>query len=219
MFRIKICGITRLEDARLAAEAGADACGLNFFAKSPRWVSLPTAAEICRQLPPPVVRVGVFVNAPVAEVIETFDRLGLTAIQLHGDEPPEYLPQLGGRPVIRAFRLGPEGVSAIERYLVRCQALGVLPRMVLADAYRPGQYGGTGSQADWHALVQYHALPWQLPLVLAGGLDPDNVAEAIRRVRPAAVDTASGVEAALGHKSAEKVRRFVAAARAAFSAG
>jgi len=219
MFRIKICGITRVEDAHLAAAAGADACGLNFFAKSPRCVAFSTAAEICRQLPPSVVRVGVFVNAPVAEVIDTFDRLGLTAIQLHGDEPPEYLGQLGGRPVIRAFRLGPEGLSTIERYLARCEAQGVLPRMVLADAYRPGQYGGTGTRADWEALAGYGALPWKLPLVLAGGLGPDNVAEAIRRVRPAAVDTASGVEAALGQKSAEGMRRFVAAAREAFSAG
>ncbi len=217
MFRIKICGITRVEDAQVAAEAGADACGLNFYAKSPRCVSVSAAAEICRHLPPSVVRVGVFVNAPVAEVIETFDRLALHLIQLHGDEPPEYLGQLGPRPVIRAFRMGPGGLDSIEPYLVRCEALGTLPRMVLADAYRRGQYGGTGQEADWQALARYPALPWKLPLVLAGGLHPDNVAEAIRRVRPAAVDTASGVEESPGRKSAQAVRQFVAAARAAFS--
>lgn len=218
MFRVKICGITRAEDARLAAEAGADALGLNFFPRSPRCISVAMAGEICRLLPRSVVRVGVFVNTPAPEIIETFDRLGLDLIQLHGDEPPEYLVQLGGRPVIRAFRLGPQGLSAIARYLARTEALGVLPRMVLVDAYRTGQYGGTGQQADWQALADYGTLPWKLPLVLAGGLDPDNVADAIRHVKPTAVDTASGVEASPGQKSAERVRRFVSAAWAAFSA-
>ncbi len=218
VFQIKICGITRVDDARQAVEAGADACGLNFYLQSPRFVGLSAAAEICRHLSRSVVRVGVFVNAPPSEVIETFDRLALDLIQLHGDEPPEYAAQLGGRPVVRAFRLGPEGIAAIERYLARAEALGVLPRMVLVDAYRAGQYGGTGNQADWDALAGYAQLPWKLPLVLAGGLGPDNVAEAIGRVRPAAVDTASGVETAPGQKSAERMRRFVAAARAAFSA-
>lgn len=218
MFRIKICGITRVEDARQAAEAGADACGLNFYPHSPRCVALSTAAEICKQLPRSVVRVGVFVNAAPSEVVEAFGRLGLDLIQLHGDEPPEYLAELGSRPVIRAFRLGPEGMAAIERYLAQAEALGTLPRMVLVDAYRAGQYGGTGKAADWAALAGYAHLPWKLPLVLAGGLDPDNVAEAIRQVRPAAVDTASGVETAPGQKSPDHVRRFVAAAQAAFSA-
>lgn len=218
MFRVKICGITRIEDARQAAEAGADACGLNFYAHSPRCVALATAAEICRQLPRSVVRVGVFVNAPPKGVVETFDQLGLDLIQLHGDEPPEYVAELGGRPVLRAFRLGPEGLAPLERYLARTEALGVLPRMILVDAYRTGQYGGTGTRVEWQALAGYANLPWHLPLVLAGGLDPENVAHAIRQVRPAAVDTASGVEATPGRKSAERMRQFVAAARAAFSA-
>jgi len=219
MFRIKICGITNVDDALAAARAGADAVGLNFYPKSPRCVDADAADRIIASLPRETVKVGLFVNAPAQEVCRTFDRLGLDLIQLHGDEPPRYLAQLAGRPVMRAFRPGPDGLEPLERYLAHCRRLGCTPRLVLVDALVPGQYGGTGRLADWHLLRTYagaaKAGPGP-PLVLAGGLTPGNVAEAIAIVRPAAVDTASGVELGPGRKDPAAVEAFVRAARTAF---
>ncbi len=215
MFRIKICGITTVEDARVACEAGADAVGLNFYAPSPRCVTLEKAAAICEALSGSVVKVGLFVNAPAAEVARICGRLGLDLVQLHGDEPPEYMADLGDWPVMRAFRLDARGIGPIDQYLTRCKALGCLPRLVLIDSSAPGQYGGTGRQADWLTVAEYPGEEWHPPLILAGGLTPRNVAQAIQSVRPFGVDTASGVEMAPGRKSADLVRRFVLAARAA----
>jgi len=215
VFRVKICGITQAEDARLAADAGADAIGLNFYPKSPRSLTVEQAEVVAAETPTEVAKVGLFVNAEAAWVCETFDRLGLDLIQLHGDEPPEYLTQLGMRPVVRAFRVGAEGLGPVREYLARCAQLGVMPRMVLVDALVQGAYGGTGQAANWEALKQY---PASLPkLVLAGGLRPETVAAAIQAVRPAAVDTASGVESSPGRKDEALVRRFVEAALAAFA--
>jgi phosphoribosylanthranilate isomerase len=214
MFRVKICGVTTPEDARTAAEAGADAVGLNFYPKSPRYLAPEAARAVAGAVPRGVVKVGLFVNAPVEEVCRAFDGLGLDLVQLHGDEPPQVLADLEGRPVMRAFRLGPEGMLPVGEYLGQCEQLGRMPELVLLDAFRKGAYGGTGEVADWSAAKTYRPvgdrpLP---PLVLAGGLTPENVAEAIRTVRPAAVDTASGVESAPGRKDPELVRRFVRAA-------
>lgn len=220
MFRVKICGITSVEDAGSVAEAGADAVGLNFYARSKRYVPVPRAQAIVQSLPAGIVKVGLFVSAEAGETCETFDRLGLDLIQLHGDEPPLFLTQLGGRPVVRAFRLAsPDGLDAVMRYLAECRGMNCMPRMTLVDAHVEGAYGGTGQMADWQALTGYR--PWEpeepIPsLVLAGGLTPDNVAEAIRTVRPAAVDTASGVESSPGHKDRALVGRFVERARHAF---
>jgi phosphoribosylanthranilate isomerase len=216
MFRIKICGITTVEDARLACEAGADAVGLNFYAPSPRCVTVETAATICEALWGSVVKVGLFVNAPAADVRRICGQLGLDLVQLHGDEPPEYLADLRDWPMMRAFRLDARGVAPIGQYLARCRALGCLPRLTLIDSSAPGQYGGTGLQADWEAVAEYPCETWHPPLILAGGLTPTNVALAIRSIRPFGVDTASGVEVAPGRKSADLVRQFVSAARAAF---
>lgn len=220
MFRVKICGITSVEDAGVVAEAGADAVGLNFYARSKRYVPIPRARAILDSLPAGVVKVGLFVNAEAREVCETFDRLGLDLIQLHGDEPPSFLARLGGRPVVRAFRLAPsEGLDAVGRYLAECREMECTPRMTLVDAYVEGAYGGTGQTADWQSLATYRQVGSEEPvppLVLAGGLTPDNVAEAIATVRPAAVDTASGVESAPGHKDRALVERFVERARHAF---
>lgn len=217
MFRIKICGITNVEDARVVARAGADAVGLNFYPRSPRYVTPQKARLILDELPEGLLKVGLFVNASVDDVSRTFDRLGLGLIQLHGNEPPEFLAQLSGRPVLRAFRVGPEGLYPMTDYLQRCSNLGCVPRMVLADADVPGVYGGTGRLADWEVFQQYPAEQWFPPLVLAGGLTPQNVVEAIGTVRPAAVDAASGVESSPGRKDPVVVAAFVRAARMAFN--
>jgi len=217
MFRVKICGITSVEDAQTAARAGADAIGLNFYAKSPRRVELPLARQIIEALPGGVVKVGVFVNALPEEVRRTFDEVGLDLVQLHGDEPPELLGDLGARPVLRAFRLGRAGLEPVRQYLELCRALGWRPRMILFDAQVAGVYGGSGQTLDWDALAGRGTdLP---PAVLAGGLRPENVAEAVRRARPYAVDTASGVELSPGRKSPERVAEFVLRARQALGCG
>jgi phosphoribosylanthranilate isomerase len=217
MFRVKICGITTSEDARAIVAAGADAVGLNFFPRSPRYLAPENATNVAAALPKGVVRVGLFVNAPAERIHETANRLSLDLIQLHGDEPPEFLDELRGRAVMRAFRLGEEGLAPILRYLESCRELGCLPKLVLIDSFRKGQYGGTGATADWGTAKRYPTEPWHPPLVLAGGLTAENVAAAIRAVRPTAVDTASGVETAPGKKDGEMVRQFVEAANETFA--
>jgi phosphoribosylanthranilate isomerase len=216
LFRIKICGVTNPDDALAVLTAGADALGLNFYARSPRFVSHVQAAEIVRATAGRAVKVGVFVNAEAASICQTFDELQLDLIQLHGDEPPELLRQLAARPVMRAFRLNSADLAPIDEYLARCRALGCSPRLVLIDAHREGQYGGTGQTADWQLLAEWQRRNFP-PLVLAGGLTPANAATAIATVRPAAVDTASGVEVAPGKKDHNLVAAFVQAARSGFS--
>jgi phosphoribosylanthranilate isomerase len=216
MFRIKICGITNVDDARAVAQAGADAIGLNFYSRSPRYVTAEVARDIVKALPAEIVKVGLFVDTPAGDVCRLFDDLPLDLIQLHGDQPPEFLTQLGDRPVMRAFRLGPEGLRPVAEYLTHCRALAVLPKLVLLDAMVAGAYGGTGKTADWAVAKQYAAVVDVPPLVLAGGLTPENVAAAIRAVKPAAVDVASGVECQPGRKDPSLVGAFVQAAREAF---
>jgi phosphoribosylanthranilate isomerase len=213
MFRIKICGITTPDDAVVAARAGADAIGVNFYRPSPRFVARPR--EIVDALPAGVWKVGVFVNSPPEAACELFDSLGLDLVQLHGDEPPEHLLQLGKRPVLKAFRCGHD-LRNVAEHLQRCEELGCRPAGVLIDAAVPGQYGGTGAAPDWDLIARDRGLLGDLPLVLAGGLRADNVAQAISAVRPTAVDVASGVEASPGRKSPDLVARFVATAREAF---
>jgi phosphoribosylanthranilate isomerase len=216
VFYVKICGITTPDDAIMVARAGADAIGLNFYPKSPRSIDQEQARAIVAAVPATIVKVGLFVNAPADLVCQRCDRLGLDIVQLHGDETPEYLKLLGTRPVIRVFRIGAEGLRSAFEYLERCQTLGCPPPLVLFDSRVSGTFGGTGAVGEWQALAAYKPSPPVRPaMVLAGGLTPDNVAEAIRSVRPQAVDTASGVETAPGRKSAELVLRFVTAARQA----
>jgi phosphoribosylanthranilate isomerase len=218
MFRIKICGITNSDDARAVAEAGADAVGLNFYPMSSRYVSAATARAIAEALPAGIVKVGLFVNADVDVIRRTAEHAGLDLIQLHGDEPPEFLRDLTGAvslPVMRAFRWGPAALTPIVEYLGQCRRLGCLPRLTLIDSCQPGAYGGTGTTADWAAVATYMTVPNVPPLVLAGGLTPENVAAAIATVRPVAVDTASGVELGPGRKAPVLIRAFVRAARAA----
>lgn len=229
MFRIKICGITTVEDALLAAEAGADAIGLNFYEKSVRHIAPSMGAWIAKTLANEfkgkVRLVGVFVNAPPERWLKTAFDAGLDDIQFHGDEPPEALVRKRwtdakkDRRVIRAFRCESSGLEPVREYLAACKKLSALPDGVLLDAHQPGSYGGTGLALDWNAVRKEREQLLGLPLILAGGLTPENVAEAIATARPDAVDVAGGVEFMPGRKEAGKVRDFVAAAKQAFDAG
>lgn len=218
MFRIKICGLTRLADACCAAEAGADALGFNFYTGSRRCVEPETARRIVDALPPGVARVGVFVNHSAAEIAALVAQVRLDTIQLHGDEPASLAADLPELPVIRAVRCrGPEEIAQIVAWTRDFLAAGGRLAGLLADAYHPTAYGGTGQRTDaqvWQALRRHFP---QLPLVLAGGLRADNVGTAIQELRPDGVDTASGVESAAGIKDHTLVRQFVAAARAAWA--
>ena len=198
MVRIKICGITNLEDALLAAELGADALGFIFYAKSPRKVAPETAREIIAQLPPFVAAVGVFVDEAAAVVQELAARVGLDWVQLHGQESPEYCRNLG-RKVIKGFRIQDEdSLRRLADYQGAAQAL-------LLDTYKKGQVGGTGEIFDWHLARKAKKYG---QIILAGGLTSENVAQAIATAGPAAVDAASGTEAAPGKKDPAKLRAF-----------
>lgn len=216
MFRIKICGITSVADALLAAEAGADAIGLNFYERSPRYVTAERAKEICAALPAGLAKVGVFVNSLPKGIVAAAERAGLNAVQLHGDEGPDFLAALGSLPAIKAFRCRESTLNSVRAFLNLCPASS-LPIAVLLDAHVPGDYGGTGQVLDWQRLRAQRPQLLGLPLILAGGLTPENVAEAIRVAQPEAVDTASGVESSPGVKDAGKLRAFIASARSAFA--
>jgi phosphoribosylanthranilate isomerase len=199
MVRVKICGITKLEDAKLAVELGAHAIGLNFYAQSPRSISPAAAADLVDRLPPYVSAVGVFVNWEPEPVVALCRALHLTAAQLHGDETPAVADAIAEHlQVIQALRLG-QGSPAPAYAKFRSAAA------FLIDAAQPGQYGGTGTTANWH-LARVAAQSNRV--ILAGGLSPENVGEAIRVVRPYAVDVTSGVEARPGRKDPAKLRAF-----------
>ena len=201
--KVKICGITNLADGMAAAEAGADALGFVFYDRSPRGVSIGAAADLIRHLPPFVLKVGVLVNAPEDLVFRAIRECGLSLLQFHGDEAPEYCLQFGLMSM-KAFRI---------RDAASLQALRNYPTDAwLLDAYVPGTPGGTGETFNWDLALE--ARGWGRPLFLAGGLTAENVAEAVRRVRPYGVDVSSGVEAAPGRKDHAKVRAFIQAAKA-----
>lgn len=204
MIRIKVCGITRVEDAIAAADAGVHAIGLNFHDPSPRRVTPGTARELCAVLPPFVMTVGLFVDAS-AELIESvLAQVPLHMLQFHGDEPEADCARWG-RPWLKALRMRP-GIDVDSAAACWPGAAGLL-----LDSYRPGVPGGTGATFDWSRVPA--ARP--RPLVLAGGLDADNVGAAIRAVRPDAVDVSGGVERSKGIKDAAMMRAFVAAVRQA----
>jgi len=196
--RTKICGITRVEDARAAIAAGADAIGLVFYAKSPRHVSVERAAEIVASLPPFVDAVALFVDADMEQVWEVLHRVRPDLLQFHGDESPAYC-QAFDFPYIRAVRVRPE--TNLLQYAADFSGA----RALLLDAFVEGVAGGTGERFDW-ALIPVD-LP--KPFILAGGLTPQNVAEAIRQVRPYAVDVSGGVEREKGIKDADKIAAFM----------
>jgi len=200
--RSKICGITRIEDALAVVEAGADAIGLVFYGKSPRAVSVEQAAAILHALPPFVTTVGLFVDMPRDELQQLLQRLPLDLLQFHGDESPADCEGFG-RPYIKALRVRPgEDVAA-------AMAPYTGARGILLDTFVEGVPGGTGASFDWSLVPEDAAKP----IILAGGLDSDNVARAIRQVRPYAVDVSGGVEASKGIKDADKIRAFVRAVR------
>jgi len=202
--RVKICGITRVEDGLAASRWGADAVGLVFYPPSPRAVSEERAAEIAASLPPFVTTVALFVDETADRVERVLSRVRIDCIQFHGDEPPAYCRGFG-RPYIKALRMR-DGVDP-QREAERHQAAAGL----LLDSYRPGVPGGTGATFDWGRVPAAIGRP----VVLAGGLEPGNVAEAIARVRPYAVDVSGGVEREKGVKDADKIARFMQEVRRA----
>lgn len=201
MVKVKICGNTNLDDAMAAVQAGADAVGFVFYPKSPRAVDPKTAAEIVSRLPPFVVPVGVFVNEEIGIVRRIMEECHIPLAQLHGDESPGYCADLGCA-VLKAVRVGDR--RDLER-MVSYQVSGFV-----LDALVEGKPGGTGVTIDWDLAAQAQVLG---PIILAGGLTPDNVLEAVRQVRPYAVDVTSGVEASPGKKDHAKVRAFIANAK------
>jgi phosphoribosylanthranilate isomerase len=204
--RIKFCGITGLDDAKRAVEAGAWALGLILFEGSPRRCALPDAERITATLRRQAEICGVFVNAPLDEVTGIADGIGLTMVQLHGDEGPSYCAEVArrtGAKVVKAARVrGRSDINALEAFHTDFHLL---------DAHQPGQYGGTGATFDWELVGQRRT---ETPFILSGGLNPDNVADAIAATQPFAVDTASGTEARPGVKDPEKLRAFAAAVAA-----
>lgn len=202
---MKVCGITNRADAEAAVAAGADALGFVFYPPSPRAISVRAASEIGAGLPQHIVRTGVFVDAEPSDVLTAARECQLTLLQFHGKEPPDYCVQFGIMSM-KAFRVrGPETLEAMKDYHTEAYLL---------DAWSAGQLGGTGERFDWELAIEAQQLG--KPIFLAGGLRPDNVAEAIRRVRPYAVDVSSGVEAIPGRKDHGKVTAFIQAAKSAF---
>lgn len=218
---VKICGIRDSETAQAAAEAGADAIGLNFYANSPRVVSPAVAGDIVSRLRSlsecKVEPVGVFVNHPPEEIRLICRQCKLGTVQLHGDESPEIVAELAEDfRIIRAFRVGDEGLDPVARYLEKCARLKTALWACLIDAKVEGAYGGTGRTAPWELIRrEYKASGWP-PLILAGGLRPETVADAIRIVRPFGVDVAGGVESSVACKDAALVRKFVQNAKTPF---
>lgn len=208
MTKVKICGITNLQDALLSVKAGADALGFNFYEKSPRFILPEKTGKIVEWLPNEVMKVGVFVNETMENIVKTSKIAGLSAIQLHGDESPEFARQLMAETdmeIIKVFRVSkdfrPEHVLEYEA------------DAILLDAYSPKERGGTGEIFDWEIAASVQDL---FPkMYLAGGLSSENVAQAVRIVRPYAVDVASGVESSPGKKDPIKVAAFIKAAKTA----
>jgi phosphoribosylanthranilate isomerase len=196
--RVKVCGITRVEDALAAVKHGSDAIGLVFYAKSPRHVPVQRAAEIVAALPPFVCTVGLFVDAPEAEVRAVLNAVRLDVLQFHGNESPVYCEQFGV-PYIKAVRVRP-GTNLVQYATDYAEA-----KALLLDAYTEGVPGGTGQVFDWGLIPSNLSMP----VILAGGLNPANVADAIRRVRPYAVDVSGGVEREKGIKDADKIAAFM----------
>ena len=202
--KVKICGIRSLEEAQAAVDAGADALGFNFWSSSARYVEPYAAREVITGIAPNVCTVGVFVNEEASRIVDIASELRLSAVQLHGDESPEFCERLASIrtfKTIKAIRVEQDfDLSLIESYRVN---------MVLLDSSSEGSYGGTGRRFDWRIAIEAKHLA---PIILAGGLNIENVWDAITQVRPAAIDVCSGVEAEPGRKDLEKLRGFMAMA-------
>jgi phosphoribosylanthranilate isomerase len=197
--KIKICGITNLPDAQLAVGLGADALGFIFYPKSPRYIPFTKAADICNALPPFIVKVGVFVDELEYEIEKALSECLLNALQFHGDEPPGFCQKFAAKS-IKAIRVRDESsLTAAAEYDVDA---------LLLDTYTDAERGGTGQTFDWSLAVKAQQI-LAPPIILSGGLTTANVQEAIRKVRPYAVDVSSGVEREPGKKDPEKLRRFI----------
>jgi phosphoribosylanthranilate isomerase len=202
--RVKICGITNLADAQAAVKAGADALGFIFYEKSHRCMTVPAVAKISKRLPPFVLRVGVFVNAPEELVTRAIGECGLGLLQFHGDEPPEFCMRFGLMSM-KAFRIrDAESLKELPKFSTEAWLL---------DAYSAENLGGTGEKFNWDLAVE--AQKFGKPVFLAGGLTPENVAAAVRKVQPFGVDVSSGVESSPGKKDHARVRAFIANVRQA----
>jgi len=199
--KVKVCGTTRLKDALLAVECGADAIGFIFYKKSPRYVTAKTAKDICAKLPPFVNRVGVFVNETAENINRVADRCGLDAVQLHGDESPVLCKKIKCR-VIKAVRVKD---AASLKEMSRYEVDGFL-----LDTYKENQWGGTGKVFDWELAARAKKYG---SVIIAGGLNPRNVKEVIQKVQPYGVDVSSGVELSPGKKDPKKVKSFLKAVR------
>jgi phosphoribosylanthranilate isomerase len=198
--KVKICGITSVADALVAAEAGADLIGLMFYERSPRHVTFARAAEIAQALPPDISRVGVFVNPDADTVMRAIGECGLSLLQFHGEETPEFCTQFGLMSM-KAFRVkDADSLLALPAYETDAYLL---------DAYSPDAHGGTGAKFNWELAVA--AKQYGRPIFLAGGLTPENVAQAVKQVMPFGVDVSSGVESSPGKKDPAKVRAFIQA--------
>jgi phosphoribosylanthranilate isomerase len=197
--KVKVCGITSYEDAAMALDQAVDALGFNFFPPSPRYISPGEARSIIRRLPPFAAAVGVFVNVSSAEsLMETALLAGVQVLQLHGDETPEYCSQLSSRPLIKALRIGKDGIREnLEEYPVQA---------FLLDSKDDALFGGTGRSFDWKLAAKIKRVR---PIILAGGLRAENVGEAIRTLEPYGIDVCSGVESRPGKKDAGKLREFM----------
>ena len=200
--KVKICGITNTEDGLAAAAAGADALGFVFYQASPRSISIASAAAIVRELPPLILKAGVFVDAPADLVVRAISDCGLNLLQFHGEESPDYCMQFGLMSM-KAFRIRDKtSLAQLKNYPTDAWLL---------DAYSPDKVGGTGARFNWELALE--ARSWGRPIFLAGGLTPENVADAVRHVQPFGVDVSSGVEAAPGRKDHGKVQAFIKAAK------
>ena len=205
--KVKICGVRSLEEAQAAVDAGADALGFNFWPRSARYIEPHAVREVITGITPIVCTVGVFVNEEANRIVDIASELGLSAVQLHGDESPEFCESLASIKTfktIKAIRVGQDfDLSLIESYRVN---------MVLLDSSSEGSYGGTGRRFDWRIAIEAKHLG---PIILAGGLTTENVWDAITQVRPVAIDVCSGVEAEPGRKDLDRLRCFMAVAEQA----
>lgn len=222
LFQTKVCGITSVADAQLCVNAGIDAIGLNFYSPSPRSISPELANEIAEAVRAEIQIVGLFVNHTKEAIEEIHDKVQFDFLQLHGDEDPFFLKQLGTLDslanvrLIKAFRCKDSDPSFLVDYLAACTTLNVTLQAILLDAYQPGAYGGTGHRLDWNALNPEITHFGGFRLILAGGITPANVAEAISAAQPNAVDTASGVECSPGRKDDQLIQTFSSNAKKAF---
>ncbi len=218
----KLCGFRSPDTAALAVSLGADAIGLNFFPASVRFVQPIAAREIVEAIGPNVLSVGLFVNARLEDLVNASTVSGVNAIQLHGSEDPQYLSDLRaalpGLPVIKAFAVGQNGTASVTDWLRACVGVTEPPEFILLDAHVPGEHGGTGRTAPWGLIAEERKPTWP-KVILAGGLNPANVQQAIHQVQPYGVDLASGVEVERGTKDPALIEQLLSITKGETPAG